>query len=252
MRINHLAVALLIATTSIGGHAQDPDSSKINNLVTAISHAEGFGVPGTIPSRYHNPGDLRAGSDPTPWAGQVRVGKAGHIVFKDDEAGIAALRDCVTKMIDGRSHYFHSNMTFSQVARRYAEDWRPWVRIVSMDLGVSPNTTLRAYFHGESSYHYETPHHNESPHTAAPPLRVEFRPMPAVNPAPLPPTVGFRESSTVLDAMLDVAVNVPPLVQEDAPQRHRKLPHLHLHGTSDEQTVSSVRLVTDPEKMSWR
>src|ERR1700739_1283015 len=86
MRINHLAVALLIAAWSTAGHAQDPHPNKSNDLATAISRAEGFGIPGTIPSRYHNPGDLKA-STVDQLAGQALIGKAGHIVFKDDEAG---------------------------------------------------------------------------------------------------------------------------------------------------------------------
>ncbi len=209
MRINHLAVALLIVSSSVGGRAQAPDTSKINDLATAISHAEGFGRRGTIPSRYHNPGDLKARKGSLPMAGQVRIGKAGHIVFKDDEAGKAALRDCIVKMVDGSSRYYHSNMTLNQVGRRYAENWRPWVKIVSTELGVTPNTSLRAYFHN-----------------AAVPLAVSFRPLPAANPRPLPPAVSFPESRGVLDALLDIPVDVPPLVEEDLPQ-HRKLQLLH-------------------------
>jgi hypothetical protein len=32
---------------------------KINDLMRAIGAEEGFGVPGTIPTTHHNPGDLR-------------------------------------------------------------------------------------------------------------------------------------------------------------------------------------------------
>src|ERR1700739_2751471 len=99
MRINHLEVALLIVLSSVGGYAEGPDTEKINDLATAISHAEGFGKRQTIPSRYHNPGDLKAFSGSTLLAGQVRIGKAGHIVFKDDEAGKAALREYIVKMV---------------------------------------------------------------------------------------------------------------------------------------------------------
>jgi hypothetical protein len=223
MRINNLAVALPIVVSSIVGHAQGPDTSKVNNLATAISHAEGFGIRGTIPSRYHNPGDLRAHPDSAPFSGQVGIGKAGHIVFKDDEAGKAALKDCIRKMVDGRSSYFHANMTLAEVARIYAENWRPWVRIVSTELGVPSTTTLRAYFRDGAG---------------PAPLAVSFHPQPAANPAPLPPVLSFRplcvasaaplppvvslpESGRVLDALLDVPVDVPPLVEDDAPQHHK-------------------------------
>lgn len=204
MRNNHLAVALLILVSSIVGHAQGLDIRKVNALATAISHAEGFGIRGSLPSRYHNPGDLKASSASVQLAGQVRIGKAGHIVFKDDEAGKAALRDCIIQMIDGRSGHFHPNMTLNQVARVYAENWRPWVKIVSTELGVPPTTTLRAYFHN-----------------GAVASAVSFPPLSAANPTPLPPALTFPESRYALDAVLDIPVHVPPLVQ-DVPQ-HRKL-----------------------------
>jgi len=228
MRINHLAVVLLIVASSNKGRAQAPDIAKVNDLATAISHAEGFGIRGTIPSRYHNPGDLKAHPDSVPLAGQVRLGKAGHIVFKDDEAGKAALRECILQMMDGRSRHFHPNMTLNQVARRYAQNWRPWVRIVSKELGVPPTTTLRAYFHdgavlSEVSYRPSSAA-NPRPLPAVP-STVSFRPLPAARPkptaAPLPPAVSFSEPPSVLDAVLNIPVNVPPLVEEDAPQHGR-------------------------------
>jgi hypothetical protein len=204
MRINHLAVALLIVASSNKGRAQAPDIAKVNDLATAISHAEGFGIRGTIPNRYHNPGDLRTRPESPPLAGQVRIGKAGHIVFKDDEAGKAALRQCILQMLDGRSRHFHSDMTLNQVARVYAENWRPWVKAVSTELGVPPTTTLRAYFHN-----------------GAVPSAVSFRLLSAANPKPTPPVVSFAESRSVLDAVLDIPVDVPPLVEEDVPQHHK-------------------------------
>lgn len=225
MRINHLAVALLIVVSSIVGQAQGPDTGKVNDLATAISHAEGFGIRGTIPSRYHNPGDLKARPDSAPLAGQVRIGKAGHIVFKDDEAGKAALRDYILKMMDGRSGHFHSNMTLKQVARVYAQNWRPWVKVVCTELGVPPTTTLRAYFYNgavPSAVSFR-PSSATNPTPPPPvPLAVSFRPLPATNPTPLPPAVSFSEPRSVLDAVLDIPVNVPPLVEEDVPQ-HSKL-----------------------------
>ena len=205
MRINHLAVVLLIVASSNKGRAQAPDIAKVNDLATAISHAEGFGIRGTIPSRYHNPGDLRTRPESPPLAGQVRIGKAGHIVFKDDEAGKAALRECILQMMDGRSRHFHSDMTLNQVARVYAENWRPWVKAVSRELGVPPTTTLRAYFH-----------------TGAVLSAVSYRPLPAASSAPVPPEVSFPRPHGVLDAVLNIPVNVPPLVEQDARQ-HGKL-----------------------------
>ena len=238
MRINRLAVALSIFVSSIVGHAQAPDAIKVNNLAAAISHAEGFGIRGTIPSRYHNPGDLRALPESAPFAGQLRIGKGGHIVFRDDEAGVAALRDCIRKMIDGRSSHFHPNMTLNEVARVYAENWRPWVRIVSTELGVSPTTTLRAYFQAGASpmavsfARQFAANPKPSPAVASfrpqpvpdplpPPVALSFRPLAAANAAPLPPVVSVPEPGRVLEAVLDVPVDVPPLVEDEIAQHHR-------------------------------
>jgi hypothetical protein len=221
MRINHLAVALLIVTSSLLGLAQAPDTAKVDNLAAAISHAEGFGKRHTIPSRYHNPGDLKAFSSSTPLAGQVRLGKAGHIVFKDDEAGKAALRDYIVRMVDGRSRHFRPNMTLNQVARVYAENWRPWVRVVSRELGVPPNTTLVAYLRTDAP---------------PPPAALSFRPLSDSTPEPLPPAMRVPESPRVLDAVLQTRVDVPPLVQ-DSPQHH-KLPRFHLRAVSYGHTAA--------------
>jgi len=223
MRINHLAVAVLIAISSVMGVAQNPDMDRVNDLATAISHAEGFGIRGSIPNRYHNPGDLRIRPESPPLAGQVRIGKAGHIVFKDDEAGKAALRNCILQMVDGRSRYFRSEMTLNQVARVYAENWRPWVKIVSRELGVPPETTLRAYFHTQaipSAVRFRPmPAADPAPMPPAVYMAAKLRPLPGVEPTVPPPTVSFAAPHAVLAAVLDIPVDVPPLV-ETAPQHH--------------------------------
>ena len=148
MRINHLLLILFAMT--LVGHAEPNQlpTHKINNLAVAISHAEGFGQRRTnLPTRYHNPGDLKSRRDLPKLPGQRYLGKGGHVVFSSDEAGWAALRGYIQKMVDGRSRRYRPNMTLAQVARMYAGNWRPWVKIVSTELGVPPNTTLATYFH---------------------------------------------------------------------------------------------------------
>ena len=110
-------------------------------LSRAIARAEGWGKPGTIPTLYHNPGDLKAG--PTPLPGQRKVGKAGHIVFVNAEAGWAALREYLTGIAEGRRKHYVASMTLAQVSRVYAQQWRPWLRIVTKELAVPTNTKLQ-------------------------------------------------------------------------------------------------------------
>ena len=246
MRINRLAVALLIVAVPLAGQSPTPDPDKVNDLATAISHAEGFGKRSTIPSRYHNPGDLKAFSRSTPVAGQVRIGKAGHIVFRDDEAGKAALRDYIVRMMDGRSAHYNPNLTLNQVARRYAENWRPWVKVVSKELGVPPNTTLRAYFNMDIAPVKANVRPVVKP-VIKPPVEaaslrepLSFRPLTPAKKTPAPPALSFSESPHVLDAMLNAPVHVPPLVEQDAQQHHRS----RFFHREDDEAVGTVRLVS--------
>jgi hypothetical protein len=146
MKTINFAVALLILVLTAGAFAQSaPAPERVNSLASAIADAEGFGVRGVIPTRYHNPGDLKTIPAAAKLPGQKSIGKGGHVVFKSDAAGWAALKDQIAKMVDGRSKHFNADMTFAQVAKRYAGNWRPWVKIVTKELGVTPNTTLGTY-----------------------------------------------------------------------------------------------------------
>ena len=123
--------------------AQTVDQQKVSDFATAVAHAEGFGVRQAIPTRYHNPGDIKTIQSAAKLPGQKAIGKGGHVVFKNDAAGWAALTDQITKMVDGRSHHFNADMTVTQVARKYAGNWRPWVKIVTRELDITPTTRLR-------------------------------------------------------------------------------------------------------------
>jgi hypothetical protein len=122
--------------------AQAVDRQKLNCFATAVAHAEGFGVRHAIPTRYHNPGDLKSARIYHPIPGQKRLGKGDHVIFESDSAGWTALRDYLAKMVDGRSHRYNPNMTLAQVSRIYAGNWRPWLKTVARELNVEPSTKL--------------------------------------------------------------------------------------------------------------
>jgi len=140
MRAKLLLAAML--ALPLFAAAQTVDQQKLDSFSKAVADAEGFGVKHAIPTRYHNPGDLKTIPSAAKLPGQKAIGKGGHVVFKSDAAGWAALKDQIAKMVDGRSKHFNPNMTLQQVARKYAGNWRPWVKIVSRELGVTPSTTL--------------------------------------------------------------------------------------------------------------
>jgi hypothetical protein len=135
-----LLIALSLSALSA---AQEVDKQKVERFATAVAHAEGFGVRHAIPTRYHNPGDLKSRRDLAKLPGQKYLGKGEHVVFASDQAGWNALQDYIIKMVDGRSRRFNPNMTITQVARIYAGNWRPWVKIVTRELEVPANTRLR-------------------------------------------------------------------------------------------------------------
>jgi len=108
-----IAFALLFGSA---GWAQ-VGAQKLDTLCHAIAHAEGFGIPHTIPTRYHNPGDLKSRPGLPPLEGQRKIGKAGHVVFVNDEAGWAALREYITGIAEGRRKHYAASMTLSATSR---------------------------------------------------------------------------------------------------------------------------------------
>lgn len=145
--MRNLLIALLFLSAPAWAQI---DAAKVDALSKAIARAEGFYRHGTIPNRYYNPGDLKSRPGLTPLPGQKRIGKAGHIVFINDAAGWAALHEYITKIAEGRSHLYATSMTLTQVSRIYAQQWRPWLKQVTAQLGV-PGTTRIDEFVEETS-----------------------------------------------------------------------------------------------------
>jgi hypothetical protein len=128
---------LLVLALSISATAQN----SVDRFAHAVAGAEGFGKKGSIPTRYHNPGDLKAVKG-WKYPGQVRIGKANHVVFVNDAAGWAALRHQIQRVIDGDSKHYSVNMTIAQMGRQYAGFWSRWSKNVSKNLGVDTKTKL--------------------------------------------------------------------------------------------------------------
>lgn len=82
-----------------------------SDFAQAVAHAEGFGVPKTIPTLAHNPGDLVC-----PWLKGPKLGVEGIHVFEDDATGWAALEHQLALIANGHSHVYLSNMTIAQMS----------------------------------------------------------------------------------------------------------------------------------------
>jgi hypothetical protein len=118
----------------------------VESFARGIARAEGFYIKGSLPARCHNPGDLKVMSAGGKYDGQVGVCKAGHVKFKNDAAGWAALYHQIDKAIKGESKFYRQDMTLSEVAKKYAANSRIWAKNVAHNLGVTPSTTLQEYF----------------------------------------------------------------------------------------------------------
>lgn len=126
---------LCILWVSIFAHSQTVtvptySSQRVDALVHAIAHAEGFGIPHALPTRCHNPGDLKS--------------HAHYRYFRTDAAGFQALTGQIVLIIEGRSRNYTLDMTIKQLARKYASSAR-WAKNVSTSLGVPKTTTLRTW-----------------------------------------------------------------------------------------------------------
>jgi hypothetical protein len=116
-------------------------AQNVHILAQAIAKAEGFGPRSTLPTRLHNPGDLKVVKD-YRYPGQVRVGKGGHAQFRTEADGWAALNHQIDKMASGESKHYSVNMTLQEIGKRYAKNSRVWAKNVAHNLGVPPDTSL--------------------------------------------------------------------------------------------------------------
>ena len=122
-------------------HAAVAPSPRVVQFAHAIAHAEGYNVPHSIPQRCNNPGDLKGAAFP----GQIGVCKGGHARFRTADAGWAALYGQVEKILDGTSTKYTNRATFRQVAKTYAQNYRPWLKIVTKTLQVREDDDVGAF-----------------------------------------------------------------------------------------------------------
>ena len=117
------------------------DEQKLDNFAQAVAKAEGFGVKGTIPTRCHNPGDIRSFAQGVHYPGQVGLNRNGYVIFKNDAAGFAVLKTLIRKMVSGESKHYSPDMTITKIGKVYAGS-RVWAKNVAHNMGVEPTVTL--------------------------------------------------------------------------------------------------------------
>lgn len=111
-------------------------------LSKAIAAAEGFGRPGTIPTRANNPGDITDDGD----VGFGVIQSAGPhgaaiTIYPTPAAGWEALYKKVHRALAGASHVYRLDMTLSQIAIKWSGD-PAWGRNVARSMGCDCDLTL--------------------------------------------------------------------------------------------------------------
>ena len=122
-------------------HAAVAPSPRVVQFAHAIAQAEGYNLKGSIPQGCNNPGDLKG----THFPGQIGVCKGGHAKFRTASAGWAALYHQIEKIQDGTSTKYTNRATFRQVAKTYAQNYRPWLKIVTKTLQVEDDDEVKTF-----------------------------------------------------------------------------------------------------------
>lgn len=106
-------------------------STQVAAIAEAIATAEGYGVPGAIPTERNNPGDLENGS------GTI-------ITFNSIQEGWYNLCRQVHWMLTGLSHVYQPDMTIQEVANKWTQTQpEDWARNVTQVLGCTVDTQLK-------------------------------------------------------------------------------------------------------------
>ena len=123
---------------------------RVWNVCRAIAAAEGANVMGSAPDRLNNPGDLSRGDE----HGQSVI---GYVTLPDGEdaihfstkfGGWGALYSKILNIVQGRSKVYTPDMTWQQIAEKYAGNSEVWAKNVTSQLGVQVTDKFGDYFHG--------------------------------------------------------------------------------------------------------
>jgi hypothetical protein len=118
-----------------------PPTPAEQRLFDAIEVAEGYGIPGAIPTRANNPLDITDVGQKLDGDTGQRLG-AEIIVFDTIENGTKAGMAQVRRMLSGTDSLWPAELTLTQVGARYALDAVSWPANVASQLGVGIDATL--------------------------------------------------------------------------------------------------------------
>ena len=123
-----------------------PTGDRIWQIAQAIAIAEGYNLPTSNPFRLNNPGDISDGF--MEFGGEPHSG-SDVTRFPDAQTGWQWLYDKLSRIAQGKSAVYSPQMTWVQLAQKWAGNWQNWVGNVTTELNVQPNSTIIQFLQGE-------------------------------------------------------------------------------------------------------
>jgi hypothetical protein len=140
----YLITALLLLTPLLHAQTCDNPCAQYRQFARAIAKAEGYYVKGSLSARNKNPGNIKSVHG-YKFDGQIGVDKHGHVIFRNDNKGWAALQNQV-RLMCGTQGVYSADMTIQQIGKHYAKNWKLWSKNVARNMNCTPKTTLAELF----------------------------------------------------------------------------------------------------------
>jgi hypothetical protein len=112
-------------------------TEAVTRCTYATLHAEGYHVPGSIPARACNPGDLKLGDH---GLGTINA----KTIYPSHSAGFAALEHEWTLILTGHSAYYHPDWTPRKIAAEWTGNDNPsgWLKTFCELVPITPDAPL--------------------------------------------------------------------------------------------------------------
>jgi hypothetical protein len=119
------------------------DDDPIGKACNAVARAEGYNVAGSNPFRLNNPGDI---SDGSHTFGYETHSGSNVTHFPDPETGWGWLYDKWSNIVGGVSDVYSPDMSWDQLAQKWAGNWATWSTNVTRYLGVNRTDRVGDFF----------------------------------------------------------------------------------------------------------
>jgi hypothetical protein len=119
------------------------DDDPIGKVCNAVARAEGYNVRGSNPFRLNNPGDL---SDGASTFGSESHSGSNVTHFPDAETGWQWLYHKWANIVGGGSSVYSVEMSWDQLAQKWAGNWVSWSFNVTRYLGVNRTDRVGDFF----------------------------------------------------------------------------------------------------------